>query len=144
MGSTRIRGNKLPSLKLGTPGTEFAADLTTWEISNDDADSDVTTFEDAADGSGRQEKLTGTAIQSTAAASFWRYVWENRGLKNVPFTVAPHGNAVPTVAEPHFVGFLAIGARPTIGMEANTSATSASTFEFEFLIEGEVTMDEGA
>lgn len=144
MGSTRIRGNKLPVLTLGSPGAEYAADLIAATIENEEADSDVITFEDAASGGSRQYYLRGTAIQSTATASFWRYVWENSGDTEVPYTYAPHGNAVATPAEPHFVGTLTIGPKPTVGGEASTSSSSAFTFEFEFEIDGEPTMDEGA
>lgn len=144
MGSQRIKGNKKPILKLGTPGTEYATDLTAYSIENDEADADVVTFEDAENGGGRQFYLRGSAAQSTAKESFWRYVWENAGLAEVPYTVAPHGNAVATDDEPHLVGTLKIGFKPTLGVEASTSATAAGTFDFEFEIDGEPTLDEGA
>jgi hypothetical protein len=144
MGSTRIRGNKKPQLTLGTPGIDQSADVISWAIENDEADADVVTFEDAANGGGRQFYLRGSAIQSTASAAFWRYVWENSGQADVPYTIAAHGNAVPTANEPHFVGTLTIGAKPTIGGEASSSATSAFTFDYEFTIDGEPTMDTGA
>jgi hypothetical protein len=143
MGSTRIRGNKKPQITLGAPGVDHSADVTTWNIENDEADADVVTFEDAAEGGGRQFFLRGTAVQSTQSAAFWRYVWENSGEEGVPYTIAPHGNAAPTADEPHFVGTLTIGPKPTIGAEASTSRTSASTFDFEFEIDGEPTMDTG-
>lgn len=144
MGSTRIRGNKKPQLTLGTPGTDHSADVISWTIENDEADADVVTFEDAANGGGRQFYLRGSAIQSTQSAAFWRYVWENSGETEVPYTIAPHGNAVPTADEPHFVGTLTIGPKPTIGGEASASATSAFSFDYEFAIDGEPTMDTGA
>jgi len=136
MGSARIAGNKLPVLTLGSPGTSHAADIISWRIENEEADSDVVTFEDAANGGGRQFYLRGSAIQSTATASFWRYVWAQSGSKNVAFTIAPHGNAVASATQPHFVGTLTIGPKPTIGGEASTSASSAFQFDFEFLIDG--------
>lgn len=143
MGSSRIRGNKLPVLTLGSPGTAYAADIISWTIENEEADADVITFEDAANGGSRQFFLRGSAIQSTATASFWRYVWENTGETNIAYTIAPHGNAVASAAEPHFVGTLNIGPKPTIGGEASTSATSAFSFDFEFEINGEPTLDTG-
>lgn len=142
MGSTRIRGNKLPVLKLGTPGAEYAADLLSATITNEEADSDVVTFEDAANGGGRQFYLNGTAIQSTGANSFWTYTWESTG-DEVPFTYAPHGNAVASATEPHFVGIVKVGPKPDIGGEASTSATSAFTWEFQWEIVGDVTKDVG-
>lgn len=144
MGSTRIRGNKKPQLTIGTPGSDRSADVISWTIENEEADADVVTFEDAASGGGRQFYLRGSAIQSTQSAAFWRYVWENSGEETVPYTIAPHGNAAPTADEPHFVGTLSIGPKPTIGGEASTDAKSAFTFDYEFAIDGEPTMDTGS
>lgn len=143
MGSRRIRGNKKPVLTLGTPGTDQSADIISWSIENEEADSDVVTFEDAASGGARQFFLRGSAIQSTDTTAFWRYVWENTGEAEVPYTIAPHGNTAPSATEPHFVGTLTIGPKPTIGGEASTSTTSAFSFEFEFEIDGEPTLDAG-
>ncbi|RZU66751.1 hypothetical protein EV379_3117 [Microterricola gilva] len=143
MGSPRIKGNKKPVLTLGTPGADQSADIISWSIENEEADSDVVTFEDAASGGARQYFLRGAAIQSTASTSFWRYVWENTGETDIPYTVAPHGNAIATAEEPHFVGTLTIGAKPTIGGEASTSRSSAFQFDYEFEIEGEPVMDSG-
>jgi hypothetical protein len=141
MGSTRIKGNILPVLTLGSPGTSYSADVISWSIENEEADSDVITFEDAASGGTRQFFLRGSAVQSTATASFWSYVWENSGETEVAYTIAPHGNATPSATEPHFVGTLTIGPKPTIGGEASTSSSSAFVFDFEFEIDGVPTMD---
>lgn len=143
MGSPRIKGNKLPVLTLGSPGAEYAADLISAVITNEEADSDVITFEDAAAGGSRQFLFNGTAIQSTAAASLWTYAWDNTG-DEVAFTYAPHGNAVATVSEPHFVGIVKVGPKPDIGGEASTSASSAFTWEFSWSIVGDITKDDGA
>lgn len=144
MGSTRIKGNKKPVLTLGTPGTDRAADLISYRIENEAADQSTVTFEDAENGGGRQHFLRGSAIQSTATASFWRYVWENSGATGIPYTVAPHGNAVASANEPHFVGMLSIGAKPSLGGEASADENAAFQFDFEFKIDGEPTMDIGA
>lgn len=143
MGSPRIKGNKKPVLTLGSPGADQSADLISYTVENEAADSDTVTFEDAENGGGRQFYLRGSAIQSTKSTSFWRYVWENTGETSVPYTIAPHGNAVATEDEPHFTGTLTIGAKPTIGGEASTSTSSAFSFEFEFEIDGEPVLDEG-
>lgn len=137
-GSTRIKGTKL-ALKLGTPGVDYWADIISYELGNEDAETDVVTFADASEGGARQFKLTGSAIQSTQAASFWRYVWENTGT-DVPFTLAPHGNELATAAQPHFLGTVTIGAKPSIGGEAGTGSF---VFEFEWDVVGTPTMDEG-
>lgn len=138
MGSTRIKGTKL-ALTLGSPGTDYWADISSYLLDNEEADSDVTTFADAAEGGARQFRLTGSAIQSTDTASFWRYVWENTG-EDVAFTLAPHGNATATEAQPHFVGTVTIGPKPAIGGEAGTGSF---TFDFEWDVVGEPTVDEG-
>ncbi|PDQ34130.1 MAG: hypothetical protein B5766_12930 [Candidatus Lumbricidophila eiseniae] len=140
MSSPRIKGNRRPVLTLGSPGTDQSADIISWTIENEAADSDVVTFEDAATGGARQFFLRGTAIQSTAQAAFWRYVWDNTGRTGVAYTIAPHGNSAPTPAEPHFTGTLTIGAKPAIGGEASTSASSAFQFDFRFEINGEPTL----
>lgn len=137
-GSARIKGTKL-KLTLGTPGLDYWADLTTWKVTNEDADKDVTTFEDAAAGGSKQYKLTGTAIQSTATGSFWRYVWENTGV-DAAFTISPNGNEAPTADQPQLIGTLTIGAKPDLGGDAGTGAY---TFDFEFNIVGVPTLDEG-
>lgn len=144
MGSTRIKGNRVPVLTIGAPGSAFAADLISYRIENDVADADTVTFEDAAQGGGRQFFLRGSAIQSTDTDSFWRYVWENSGGDPVPYTLAPHGNAAPSETQPHLTGMLTIGGKPTLGGEASTSSTSAFAFDFEFEIDGTPTLDTGA
>ena len=138
-GSTRIKGTKL-ALLLGSPGTDYWADIIQWELGNEDADSDVTTFADAAEGGAVQHKIKGSAIQSTDTAAFWMYVWENTG-EEVPFTLAPHGNTIPTRAQPHFVGTVKIGRKPKIG---GAAGRGAFTFEFEWDVIGEPVKDTGA
>ncbi len=143
MGSPRIAGNRKPVLTLGTPGTDISVDLISYSVENEEADSDVVTFEDAASGGARQWFLRVTAIQSTATNSFWTNVWENTGESDIPYTIAPHGNAVATVDQPHFVGTLTYGPKPNFGGEASTSASSAFTFDYEFKIDGDPTRDTG-
>lgn len=141
MGSTRIKGNKL-ALTFGSPGTDYWADHTTVVLENEESESDVLTFEDAAGGdAGRQWFFTLAAVQSTATGSFWRYLWENTG-ETVAFTYAPHGNEVATADEPHFIGTCKIGPKPSIGGEA--SRTAPYTFETRLDVETGPTMDTGA
>lgn len=140
MGSPRIKGNTKPLLTIGTPGSDHAADLLSYRIENEAADSDAVTFEDAAKGEGRQFYLRGSAIQSLATASFWRYVWDNSGKVAIPYTLAPHGNAVASTTHPHLVGTMKVGPKPTIGGEASTDPNSAFQFDYEFIIDGEPTL----
>lgn len=143
MGSKRIAGNKRPRITLGGPGVEHSADLLSYKFENEAADGDAVTFEDAENGEGRQHYMRGAAVQSTQSASFWRYVWENSGDTEVPYTVAPHGNAVPTVDEPHFVGTMTISTIPALGGEASTDPKSSFQFDYEFALDGKPTMDTG-
>lgn len=118
-GSTRIKGTKL---QLKIDATDYWADVTSVTLENEEADGDVTTFEDASLGGAVTYFLNITAIQSTATASFWRMVWENTG-DEVAFIYAPHGNATASATEPHFTGTVKIGSKPFIGGEAGTTYT---------------------
>lgn len=136
-GSTRIKGNKLKfELGAGVDKKDHWADITAYELFNDEADQDVTTFADAAEGGARQHKLKLTSIQSLDLASFWRMVWESTGT-DVPFTLAPFGNTAPTEAQPHFIGTVTVGPKPTLGGEAGNSAF---TFEVEWNVLNEPVM----
>lgn len=137
MSSIRIKGNKL-ALSFG--GVDVWADVTAVTLENTDKDGGLTTFEDAAGTPGRQYLIKGTAIQSLQTSSFWRYAWANTG-QTVAFRYAPKGNAVATADEPHFLGQVKIGPRPTVGGEAG--ASNEFSFDFEWQVDGEPTMDEG-
>lgn len=142
MSSTRIRGNKL-ALKFGSPEPiDHWADATSVVLDNEEKESDVITFEDAANfGDDRQWFFEVSAIQSLQASSFWRYIYENTG-QEVPFTYAPKGNEVPTEDEPHFIGIVKIGPKPAIGGEA--SNTGEYTFDTRLDVIGSPVMDTGS
>lgn len=141
MGSTRIKGHAL-KLDLGTtPASNFWADFTSFEIEPTEADRALTTFEDIASGTGYDFIMKGTAIQSTAPDSLWMYVWAHSG-ETVAYTYAPHGNAVPSVNEPHFIGQVKIGSKPKIGGEAGTDVEYE--FDIEWKCTGAPTMVTGA
>ncbi|MGM7677575.1 hypothetical protein [Microbacterium sp. A94] len=136
MTSTRIRGKRLGLMLGAADGTPAWQDITTYTLANEDLDSP--TFGDVATGAG-QWMLSGTAIQSTAADSFWQYVWANAGSE-VAFTLAPHGNETPSAAQPHFLGTVTIGRKPSLGGDVNSTGY---TFEFEWEVVGEPTLDDG-
>lgn len=138
-GSARIKGVAL-TLKIGSPGTDYKCDVTACTITNEEADSDVETFCDAAEGGARDFKMNITGIQSTDATSLWSYVWDNTG-ETVAYTYAPHGNAVATAAQPHFIGTVVIGPAPEIGGEAGKGNTF--TFETVWDCTGKPTLDRG-
>ena len=127
MGSTRIKGAAL-QLTVGT--TDYWADVISVTLENEEAAAGVTTFEDASLGGARQFYLTGSAIQSTASGSFWDYLWDETNRLDVAYVYAPHGNATPTVNEPHFEGTLRLGPKPFIGGEAGVD--NEFTFDFRF------------
>lgn len=60
------------------------------------------------------------AVQSTAAGSFWTFLYEHQG-QDVPFAYAPHGNPVPTADEPHFTGILTVPPPPRLGGAAGAT-----------------------
>lgn len=139
MGSTRIRGNRL-RLQIGsTPSSDYWADCTSVALRGEDSE-DTLTFEDAANGGARQYYFEVSATQSTAKASFWRYLYENTG-EVVAFTYAPHGNETATEDQPHFIGTLRIGPKPDIGGEA--SIRGSFTFDTRLDVETGPTMDIG-
>lgn len=125
--STRINGKKL-SLKIGTPAVDHWQDITSYTLTNEEADSDVTTFADAAAGGSRKFLLNISAIQSLDAASFWRTAWEKTGT-DVAFTLAPHGNAAPSATQPHFTGTVTVGPKPDLGGEAGSTFTFETVWE---------------
>lgn len=138
-GSTRIKGTKL-SLKFGSPAKDYWCDVTSCTLTNEEADAGVVTFCDAADGGGRDFFLNIAGIQSTAADSFWRYVWEHTG-EEVGFTYAPHGNEMPTADEPHFIGTVKVGPKPEVGGEAGVD--NEYTFETQWKCIGTPVMEDG-
>lgn len=141
MSSTRIKGKAL-RLTLGSPAEDFWADCTSVFLDNEEADTDVVTFEDAqTPGGARQYFFDIAAIQSTDPDSLWAYIWEQTG-ESVAFVFAPHGNATPTAAQPHFTGTVKIGPRPGIGGEAGPNNTY--TFETRWDIEGVPLLDDGS
>lgn len=137
-GSTRIKGNKL-ALKLGTPPVDHWADITSCALVGEDSDGTLT-FEDAANGGGQDWHFELSAIQSTAADSFWRTLWEQTG-DEVAFTYAPHGNETASAAQPHFIGMVKIGKKPQIGGEA--SIKGDFTFDYQLEVVGQPTLDDG-
>ncbi|WP_460998714.1 hypothetical protein [Trueperella pyogenes] len=118
MGSARLKGSKL-SLKIDE--TEYKGDLTSYKISTEDKDSDVTTFEDVEKGNSAQFLLDLGLIQSTDPASLFMKIWGNEG-KECEFILAPHGNEIATTTEPHLKGKLILPRPPEFGGEAGTAA----------------------
>lgn len=121
-------GTRLLKIKIGA--VEFTADVSKCEITSAAADSDFTSFADAAAGGAREYALEFTARQDLTTGTLWRNVWANAG-STVAVKVAPYGNtAAATVAEPHFSGNVTI-TEPDgtlIGGEAKSSVSARMTF----------------
>lgn len=143
MGSIRIKGTKL-GLKLGSDAAakDFWADITSYKLAPADrADKgSLTTFEDASAGDGKGYKLTFTAAQSTSKTSLWHFAWDNVG-EQVAATLAPHGNATPSVEQPHFIFTVEIGQRPDLGGDAGSA--NEFSFDAEWEVVGSVVLDDG-
>jgi hypothetical protein len=134
----RIKSNSTLTLKIGTPAVDYKGDLTSYLLDPQDADGDVVTFGDVANGSPAEWHITGTATQDTTAASFWDMVWTKSG-QTVAFILAPFGNATPTAAQPHFSGSLVIGRKPPVGGEAGAGTPTTFTFDFDWVLTAEPT-----
>lgn len=138
----RLKGAVL-TLKVGTPAVEYQTDVTAATITNEEAADDTTTFSDVAAGGGRDFFLNITAVQSTDPDSLWSEIWDSAG-ETVTVTLAPHGNAVATAAEPHFImDEVKIGPAPELGGEASIDGTW--TFESQWrIVSGKPVKDIGA
>lgn len=128
----RIKGNKLT---IEIDGVQYENHLKSVRLEQAEADSDFVTFADAKAGGAYEWTMTGTAAQDTDTDSFWSMVWENTG-QEVPFTVALHGNEVPSATQPHHTGTVKIGVKPPIGGDAGEDVFD---FDFEWKVQGDLT-----
>jgi hypothetical protein len=121
-------GTRLLKVKIGT--TEYTAEVSKLEITSSAADSDFTSFADAAAGGAREYALEFTARQDLTTGTLWRNVWASAGT-TVAVKVAPYGNTTAaSVLEPHFTGNVVISEPDgtLIGGEAKSSTTARMTF----------------
>ena len=130
--STRIYG---AALILKIDGKDQAADITEWELEHESADKENLTFAEVATGGSDKGKLKVTGIQSTDENSLWRLIWNNAGRKDLPFVIAPHGNATPEAKKPHIAGTLDIGLRPKSGGAADPKKSYTFEHEFECVVD---------
>lgn len=75
-----------------------------------------------------------TGFQDTAAASLHSELWANPGA-NVTITFAPHGNAAPSVSEPHFT---ATGYAETVP-DLGGAAGEFFVYDITFILDGKPT-----
>lgn len=135
-----IRGNS--GIVAQFDAIDYDGDVKAMRLTTEDKDDSDLTFEEAATGETKDYSLTVTALQSTAAGSFWRLLWENPGGE-FPVVYGPHGNAVPTAAQPHFLFTAKASGRPEIGKEASLSKTRAD-FEYVLEVTSDIALDDGA
>jgi hypothetical protein len=135
-----IRGNSGIVAKFDT--IAYDGDVKAMRLTTEDKDDSDLTFLEAASGETKDYTLTVTAIQSTAAGSFWRLLWENPG-DEFAVVYGPHGNAQASAEQPHFLFTAKALGRPEIGKEASLSKTRAD-FEYSFEVTSDIALDDGA
>jgi hypothetical protein len=120
-------GTRLLKVKIGI--TEYTAEVSKCEVVSAAADSDFTSFADAAAGGAREYALDFVAKQDLATGSLWRNVWTAAGT-TIAVKINPYGNATATATEPHYTGNVTI-TEPDgtlIGGEAKSSVSARFTF----------------
>lgn len=139
MARRRLKG---AVLSIDIDGEEYNLDTTSVEITNEEADEDVITFADLAEGEIRDWFLDIVAIQSTEAEALWSFNWDHSG-DTVSVTVAPHGNASASGQRPHFIcAEVEVGPPPTLGGEAGRENTW--TYESQWkIVSGKPVKDTG-
>lgn len=132
--SAAIRGNTgiFATFKTGIgAAVEFDADLKKVEIDSEDKDDSDLTFREAAEGDLKDFTLKVAGIQSTAAGSLWRFLWDNPGAV-ITVLYGPHGNAVVSPEQPHFAMTVKNSGKPIIGGE---SRRGKERYDFEHELE---------
>lgn len=127
-------GTRLLKFKVGS--TEHTAEISKCQIVAGAADSDFTSFDDAASGGAREYAVELTMKQDMAASSLWRYIWAQAG-DSLAVKVNPYGNTTATATEPHYSGNVTI-TEPDgvlIGGEANSSTSARMTVEVRWVFE---------
>lgn len=121
MSSPRIKGTTLSML---VDGVDQWADVTSCVLDGDDVE--VTELPHTTRVKRLRSWFDVEAIQSTAAGSFWTFLYEHQG-QDVPFAYAPHGNPLPTEDEPHFTGILTVPPPSRLGGAAGTAVEQTFT-----------------
>lgn len=122
------------SLVLTIGGTDYTAQVTNCEITSQAADSDTTTFAEAANGGPREYRLKFTALQDLATGTLWDKVWSSTG-STVAALIKPYGNATASPTQKHYSGNVVI-TEPDgtlIGGDADLSPSARNVFECEWV-----------
>lgn len=136
MSSTRLKGS---ALSLAFDGVDYWADVTRVRLTNVANGDPIRDWYGNPVAANRTHLITGAAVQSLEASSFWRYAWENRG-QTINFRYAPLGNHEPLPDSPHFVGKVTVGPPPAVGGDAGNGEFE---FEFEWEVIGTPDIDDG-
>lgn len=124
-------------LTLTVDGTSRTGEVSNIRATSGESDSDFVTFADAAAGGAREYRLVGTAVQDLVADTLWDLMFTAPGTE-VPYVIAPYGNAVPSPTQPHIAG-TAVVSEPDgdmVGGEADASTTARMTFEINWACTG--------
>lgn len=127
-------------LKIEVDGNAYTDAVSNARYTTGAGDTDFLTFAAADAGGNREYRLQGTAVQDAAVDSLWDYIWSHAG-EEVPVTLMPYGNAVPTATQPHFEA-TAVVTEPDgdlLGGEANASTTARMTVEINWPLTGKPT-----
>ncbi len=121
MGSPRVKGNALSFL---LDEADYWADAVSVVMDGEDEPVRILMAPDASQRIAWWFDVE--AVQSTAAASFWTFLYEHEG-QAIPFAYAPHGNPLPTPDEPHFTGVLTVPPPPRLGGAAGVDVEQTFT-----------------
>lgn len=122
-------GTRLLTVSIG--GTDYTAQVFNCEIVSRAADSDQTTFAEAAAGGGRIYSLKFVMVQDIASATgLWDKIWTAAGT-SIAALIKPYGNAAASASQPHFTGNVTV-TEPDgtlVGGDADASTTARWTAE---------------
>lgn len=139
MSSTPLGTRKL---KLTIAGEDYTSDVSSVKLNSASADSDFTSFADAAAGGMRKYTLAFTATQDPADPdSIWSQVWLHSG-EVVAAEILPYGGAIVSATNPAVRGSLKI-AEPDgtlLGGDADPSTTAKFTMDLEWEFEAKPTL----
>lgn len=116
-------------LTLTVAGSSATDQVATAKYTSGEADADFLTFADAAAGGARQYNLEFTAAQDMVAGTLWDLIWSAPGT-TVVARIAPYGNAVASVAQPHYEASVVVKEPDGdfIGGDADVSTTAKLTY----------------
>jgi len=113
--SQRITAKNIKFLIGSTSPVEYSCDTNLFELTLNDAPGDVQTFCEVR--TGGEWKLQLDGLTSGDATSLYRLLWTNFGTE-VPFVIAPQGNATATTSAPHYTGTVIFDQLPPLSLNS--------------------------